>query len=60
MEIVYFTVVALALYAVSDWILQRVELWRGERFEQRSLIFLALMLGLAIPSFALIRYVTGP
>jgi len=59
-EIVYFTVVALALYAVSDWILQRVELWRGERFEQRSLIFLALMLGLTIPSFTLIRYVAGP
>ena len=59
MEILYFTVVALALYAVSDWILQRLELARGERFEQRSLIFLVLILGLAIPSFALIRYIAG-
>jgi len=59
MEILYFAVVALTLYAVSDWILQRLELARGERFEQRSLIFFVLLLGLAIPSFALIRYITG-
>jgi len=59
MEILYFALVALTLYAVSDWILQRLELARGERFEQRSLIFFGLLLGLAIPSFALIRYIAG-
>jgi hypothetical protein len=58
-EILYFTFAALVLYAVSDWILQRLELARGERFEHRSLIFLALMLVLTLPSFALIRYVAG-
>ena len=59
MEIVYFTVVAIALYFVSDWLLQRVEIARGRRFEQRSLIFFGILLVLALASFALIRRLSG-
>lgn len=59
MEVLYFTLVAIVLYAVSDWIVQRLEHARGERFAYRSLIFFGLLLGLALLSFALIRQLTG-
>jgi membrane-anchored glycerophosphoryl diester phosphodiesterase (GDPDase) len=59
MEIVYFTLVAIVLYLVSDWILQRVEESAGRRFEHRSLIFFALLLTLALVCFSLIRFYTG-
>jgi len=59
MEVVYFTLVAIVLYLGSDWILQRMEIAAGRRFEHRSLIFFALILTLALASFSLIRLYTG-
>ena len=59
MEIIYFTVTAIALYVISDWALGRMEAFAGRRFEHRSLIFFAIILGLALVSFALIRNFTG-
>jgi hypothetical protein len=58
MEMVYFTLVAIALYFVSDRILDRIEVARGARLEHRSLIFFAILLTLAVASFAVIRYLT--
>ncbi len=55
MEAVYFTVVAVALYFVSDWILNRIEIAANRRFEHRTLIFFAIFLTLALCSFGLIR-----
>ncbi len=55
MEAVYFTVVAVALYFVSDWILNRIEIAAKRRFEHRTLIFFAILLTLALCSFGLIR-----
>jgi len=60
MEIVYFTVTAIVLYVVADWILQRMEIQAGRRFANRSLIFLAILLPLALGSFALIQHLTAP
>lgn len=59
MEVVYFTLAAIVLYFVSDRILDRIEVARGERLEHRSLIFFAILLGLSLISFAIIRYVTS-
>ena len=59
MSAVYFTVVAIILYFVSDWILERIEVAAGRRFEHRSLIFFAILLPLALISFSLIRSYTG-
>ena len=39
MEMILFTVVAIILYVVSDWILNQIEIKQGARFENRSLIF---------------------
>ena len=56
MEAIYYTVVAAALYFISDWILDRLEVSRGERFKNRSIIFFLIILVLAFISFNLIKY----
>ena len=59
MSIVYFTLAAVALYLLSDWILERVEVTAGRRFQNRSLVFFGILLTLAMASFALISHLTG-
>lgn len=59
MEAVYFTLVAIGLFFAADWLLERIEIARGERLEHRSLIFLFILLPLALASFALIRLLGG-
>jgi hypothetical protein len=54
-EILYFTLVAAGLYFFSDWLLARMEAVRGKRFEQRSLIFFAIILVLTLLTFQLIN-----
>ena len=56
---VYFTLVAIVLYLASDWLLNRVEIAAGKRFEHRSLIFFGILLTLALVTFALIQIYTG-
>lgn len=55
MEIIYFTVLAVLLYLLSDWILNRIEIRRGERLKNRSLIFFAIILVLSVVLFNLIQ-----
>jgi predicted PurR-regulated permease PerM len=55
MEAVYFTLVAIGLYFFSDWLLERIERLRGKRFEQRSIVFFAIIAVLALISFQVIQ-----
>ena len=59
MEAFYFTVTAILCYVIADWALRRVELIAGRRFENRTLIFFGILLGLALVSFALVRNFAG-
>jgi len=59
METLYFTIVAIFLYFAADWSLDRIEKALGRRFENRSLVFFAILLLMALASFALIRVYTG-
>jgi len=54
-EAVYFTLVAIGLYFFSDWLLERIERLRGKRFEQRSIVFFAIITVLALISFQVIQ-----
>lgn len=58
-EIVYFTLVAALLYLISNWMVERLEVAAGRRFEYRSLLFFVILLTLAMASFYLIRLYTG-
>ncbi len=59
MSIVYFTLAAAILYLFSDWILERVEVTAGRRFQHRSLVVFGILLTLSVTSFTLISYLTG-
>ena len=59
MEAVYFTLTAIACYVVSDWLLKRMETIAGRQFENRTLIFFAIILALTLGSFSLIRHLAG-
>ena len=58
MELLYFTVAAIALYFVSDWIVDRIEHAAGRRFEHRTLLFFAIIFALGMVFFWLIRALT--
>lgn len=60
MAYLYYTIIAIVLYLVSDWILNRIEEHRGKRFEYRSMIFFVIILVLSVVSFKLIETVTTP
>jgi hypothetical protein len=58
MDIVYFTVVAIGVYFAADWLLDWLERRRGERFENRQVVFFAIILPLALASFWLVRFLS--
>lgn len=60
MEYILFTIVAVALYFFASWILERIEIARGARYEYRSLIFFGILLVLAFGIFALMRNLLTP
>lgn len=55
MEMLYYTIAAIFLYVLSDWILNRIETRRGKRFSNRSLVFFMIILVLAVVVFNLIQ-----
>ncbi len=59
METLWFTLTAIALYGVSDWLVQRAEAAAGRRFEYRSAYFFIVLLTLAVTSFAGLRHLLG-
>jgi predicted PurR-regulated permease PerM len=54
---ILYTVAGLALYFLSDWILNRIEVRRGQRFENRSVVFFVIILALAVVVFSLIDHI---
>ena len=63
MEVIYYTLVAAGLYFMSDWILDRIEISRGERFQNRgirSLVFFIIIIVLAFLTFGFINYLVLP
>lgn len=57
LEIIYYTLMGIALYFASDWILDRLEVSRGERFKNRNIIFFVIILILAFLSFNFTKFV---
>ncbi len=60
MDALYFTVVAAGLYFFADWLLDWIERKRGARFENRQVVFFAIILPLALAAFWLMRMLSGP
>jgi len=59
LEIIYYTLIAGGLYFAADWLLDRMETSRGERFQNRglrSLVFFLIILVLAFLTFGFVNY----
>ena len=48
MEYLYYTVIGIGLYFISDWLLDRHENAYGGRFKYRGLVFFAIITILAL------------
>jgi len=59
MQALYFIAAGIVLYFVSDWILNRIEIARGARLENRTLVFFAILLGLGLLTFSLLPRLLG-
>ena len=55
MEMIYYTLAAVVLYGVSDYILNAIEIKLQKRLPNRSLVFFVIISVLALSSFAVIR-----
>ncbi|MBT8435792.1 MAG: hypothetical protein KJP11_00340 [Gammaproteobacteria bacterium] len=61
MQYIYYTIAAIVLYFLSDWILVMIEKKRGKQFEQqRSLVFLVIIMVLAVSTFKAIELLVNP
>lgn len=59
MEIIVFTMAGAFLYFFSDWLLRRIEAYRGARFENRSLVFFVIILIMAMIVFTIMQQLGG-
>jgi len=57
MQIIVFTLNAIVIYFLADWIVRMIEIRRGEALKQRQVIFFVVFLVLALVSFRLLRSV---
>ena len=55
MEIVVFTLNAIVIYFVSDWIVGFIERRRGGILPQRQVEFFVIILALALVSFQMLK-----
>jgi hypothetical protein len=55
MDLLYFTLIGCGLYFFSDWVLDRIERTRGERFKHRDAIYFGIVLASALLTFTLVN-----
>lgn len=59
-DLIIFTLNAIVIYLLSDWIVRFYEQRRGEVLKQRQVVFFVIFLVLALSSFTLLRHLLGP
>ena len=59
-ELILFTLNAIVIYLVSDWIVREIEKRRGGVMKQRQIVFFVIFLVLALVSFQLMQKILGP
>lgn len=55
MEVVLFTLNAIVIYLVADWIIRLMEAKRGAALKNRQLVFFGIFLSLALVTFQLLQ-----
>jgi hypothetical protein len=55
LEILVFTLNAIIVYLLADWILRQIEARRGAVLKQRQIVFFVIILTLALISFQFLK-----
>lgn len=55
MEILVFTLNAIVVYLLSDWIIRQIEQRRGKVLKNRQVIFFVVFLSLALITFNVLQ-----
>ncbi len=55
MEILIFTLNAIVIYLLADWIVRVLERRKGEVLKQRQVVFFVIFLAMALVSFEVLR-----
>jgi len=58
-DLIIFTLNAILIYLLADWLVRFIERRRGAPLKQRQVVFFLIFLGLALSSFAVLRRVLG-
>ena len=58
-ELILFTLNAIVIYLVSDWLVRLLEKRKGAAIKHRQIIFFAIFLTLALVSFRLLKMLLG-
>jgi len=59
-DLILFTLNAIVIYLVSDWLVRLIEKRRGEALKQRQVVFFVIFLTLALVSFRFMKILLGP
>ncbi len=54
-DLIIFTLNAIVIYLISDWLVRVLERRRGAALKQRQVVFFVIFLSLALMSFAVLR-----
>ena len=58
-DLFLFTLNAIVIYLVADWLVRLIEKQRGAVIKQRQVIFFIIFLSLALLSFRLLKNLLG-
>ena len=58
-ELILFTLNAIVIYLVSDWLVRLIEKRKGAVIKHRQIIFFVIFLTLALVSFRLLKMLLG-
>jgi hypothetical protein len=58
-ELILFTLNAIVIYLVSDWLVRTIEKRRGKVMKQRQIVFFIIFLALALGTFQLLKNLLG-
>jgi len=59
-ELILFTLNAIVVYLLADWLVRMIEKHRGGVMKQRSVVFFIIFLVLALSSFQFLQYLLAP
>jgi hypothetical protein len=59
-ELILFTLNAIVVYLLADWLVRMIEKRRGAVIKQRQVVFFVIFLVLVLTSFQFMQYLLAP